>query len=722
MSERTGPNLPLHPEHFADLRRSGVGEETIAVAGIRSLGPAEQRRYLSPRIAEKIQHCYIIPYPDSEGFYRVKLFPPIPDGDGQHIRYYQPAGTAPRLYFPPRARASLADPTVELVLTEGEKKALKADQEGLACAALGGLWSWLLNGAPLPDLDRVDWCERRVLLAPDSDVWTRPDLLKAVYALGRELEARGASTVVVKLPAGPSGSKVGLDDYLCVQAIADLERLPTLGLKHPVFLKANDWWKTWSKRKAGAGSVSGQENGDQGRPILLSDLAPWPDPVYGAELFAEIERVLQRFIVLPEGAAPAVALWVVHAHAHEASDVSPFLALTSPVRRCGKTRLIEIVSALVPRVLLASNISPAALFRAVEKYRPTLLIDEAETFVVLSDELKGLLNAGHTRQTACAIRTVGDEHKARAFSTWCPKALALIGKLPETLEDRAIVIRMRRRAPGETVERWRERRLAELRPLARRAARWVADHLDELRAADPTVPEELDDRAADNWRPLLAIADLAGGHWPAKAREAARRLSAGEQRADSSLGVQLLADLRVIFTDRFTDRMPSAVLCDALANLPDRPWGEYGKRGKPISQRQVSLLLAPFGITPKTIRVGDSTPRGYELAQFDDTFSRYLPADPQHLQHPNGSEPLRCDTHPQQPLSVAVQKSSPIPHQYELVADVADQGPGAPKPCYACHRSRFWRSRFGGIVCGTCHPPTDPALVAGWLGMEPEER
>ncbi|MFQ5831026.1 MAG: hypothetical protein ACE5JD_18035, partial [Candidatus Methylomirabilia bacterium] len=181
-------SLPLHSEHLADLReRSGLGDETIRTAGIRSLAPGEWPRKLSQRLTAKVRSCYLIPYPEAEGFYRVKLFPAIADGGGHTIRYYQPAGTAPRLYLPPHARAALADPTVTLLITEGEKKALKADQEGLACAALGGLWSWLLDGQPLPDLDRVDWCEREVLLAPDSDVWVRPDLLQAIYAFGKEL-------------------------------------------------------------------------------------------------------------------------------------------------------------------------------------------------------------------------------------------------------------------------------------------------------------------------------------------------------------------------------------------------------------------------------------------------------------------------------------------------------------------------------------------------------
>src|SRR5437879_3563 len=285
----------------------------------------------------------------------------------------------------------------------------------------------------------------------------------------------------------------------------------------------------------------------QGQAVALADPEPWREPVDGAALLAELVRTFARFVALPEGAATAIALWILHAHAHTAAQVSPLLALTSPEKKCGKTTTLTLLGALVPRSLIASSISPAALFRVVERYRPALLVDEADTVFRDNDELRTLMNASHHRAAAVAVRTVGEAFEARTFSTWCPKAVALIGALPGTLEDRAILLRLRRRRPDEPAERLRLDRLAELEPLRRQAWRWAQERLDALRAADPLLPAALGDRAQDNWRPLVAIADLAGGPWPERARRAATLLSGGESEGDQAPAVQLLADVRDLF-------------------------------------------------------------------------------------------------------------------------------------------------------------------------------
>jgi len=406
----------------------------------------------------------------------------------------------------------------------------------------------------------------------------------------------------------------------------------------------------------------------QGQSIILSDPDPWPEPVGGTQLLEDLERALTRHLVLPEGASTAIALWTVNAHAHEASEIAPYLGVTSPVKRCGKTTLFQVLSVLVPRPLFTSNITPAAVFRSVEAFEPTLLIDEADTFLALSDEMRGILNAGHSRVTAYVVRTVGDEHEPRRFSTWCPKAIGLIGKLPSTLEDRSIEIRMRRRAKTEQVERFREKKLVALKPLGRRAARWATDNLAELRAADPEVPEELDDRAADNWRPLIAIADLAGGEWPKRARDAARLLSGGERRADTSAGIQLLAAIRDVFESSQRDRLPSSKIAEQLTEREDRPWAAW-KQGRPITAHQIAQILKPFEIGPKGIRVGAKTLRGYERAQFEDAFERYLPSNPQQPQHPNNDDTLDSDSNPLHREHVAI-------HELGLTAD-GDEGVAA---------------------------------------------
>jgi putative DNA primase/helicase len=188
------------------------------------------------------------------------------------------------------------------------------------------------------------------------------------------------------------------------------------------------------------------------RALDWSEPEPWPEPVDGAELFDELAATFRRFLVLQPGCDTTLALWVLHAHAFEASFITPRLAIASPEMRCGKSTVLKIVRALAPRPLLASNVTAAALFRTIELVRPTLLVDEADTFLPDNEELRGVLNSGHDR-TGEVIRVVGDDHEPRRFSTWAPVAMAAIGKLPGTLADRSVAIPMQRKAAGERVER-----------------------------------------------------------------------------------------------------------------------------------------------------------------------------------------------------------------------------------------------------------------------------
>jgi hypothetical protein len=374
-----------------------------------------------------------------------------------------------------------------------------------------------------------------------------------------------------------------------------------------------------------------------GRTLTLADAEPWSDPVDGPSLMDELVETVRRFVVLPDGGDTLIALWTVHTHAHAASRVSPILAICSPEKRCGKTTTLTLVMALVNRALPASNITSAALFRAVEKFQPTLLIDEADTFLREKEELRGIINSGHSRSTAVVIRTVGDDHEPRTFSTWAPKAIALIGDLPGTIEDRSVVLTLRRRRPDEQVEELRLDRLESLAPLRSRIARWAVDHHDQLHHADPEVPGELHDRARDNWRPLLAIADAVGGPWPERARAAARTVGGNADDGDAP-AVLLLIDLHGLFAERGVDRLPSAEIAEALAGMEDRPWPEW-RRGHPITVRQLARLLRPFDINPKQMRIGPEKVRGYELVDMEDAFSRYLPTGPvQSVQPSNDAE------------------------------------------------------------------------------------
>jgi len=244
-------------------------------------------------------------------------------------------------------------------------------------------------------------------------------------------------------------------------------------------------------------------------------------------------------------------------------------------------------------------VTSAAVFRAIEKWQPTLIVDEADTFLRDNDELRGVLNSGHHRKTASVIRTAGDRREPRRFKTWAPKAIALIGRLSPTLESRAIHIELRRMAIGEQVQPLRGDRLEHLGPLRRMAWRWARDNNRPLDEAEPTMPASLRGRAADNWRHMIAIADAAGRDWPQKARNAAELLTVG--RSERSIGIMLLEDLRILFEER-GDRLLTAQILEALRAMEHRPWSEL-RPGKPISEYKLAELLEPFEVKPTRLRI-----------------------------------------------------------------------------------------------------------------------
>ena len=415
----------------------------------------------------------------------------------------------------------------------------------------------------------------------------------------------------------------------------------------------------------------GKADAGKGRIVAFEDVEPWPDPVDGAGLLDEIAGIFRRYVVLPNGGADTLALWVAFTYALDAFDVAPLLVVTSPTLQCGKTTTLEIASALVRRPLPVSNITTAAAFRAMETYTPTLIADEVDTYLKENVELAGILNSGHTRATAMVLRVEGDSHELRPFSTWGPKMVACIGRLPfPTLADRSIILNLRRRAPGEPVDRMRRSRLPEdLAPVRQRIVRWVADILPELKEAEPAPPPGLSDRGEDNWRPLLAIADAAGGRWPKLARQIAQLLSGG--RDDEPMaGILLLADIRSLFGT--CKVVATDALLAGLLKLEERPWPAWN-RGKPMTARHLAGLLRSFGIRSGTVRVGDATPKGYTLSDFSDSFARYL-SDSESATAPqvNADEQLSLNWHPPHDRSVADEEQGLSTDEEKVVADVAD--------------------------------------------------
>jgi hypothetical protein len=345
-------------------------------------------------------------------------------------------------------------------------------------------------------------------------------------------------------------------------------------------------------------------------------------------------------VVLPAHAAETLALWILHTHAFQLRDVSTYIGIESPEKRCGKTTLLSVLSKLVNRPVPAANISSPAFFRVIEETQPTLLIDEADTFLQNNDELRGILNAGYTRDTAYVMRVAnqstplassspeaGEQSTPRStlarYSCWCPKVLAAIGRLTDTLADRCIVIRMQRKTSWEECQRLRSLDAAGLRE---KCAHFVRENAQGIVAAQPQIPDSLNDRAADIWEPLLALADLAGGDWPQAARKAAVSLTATSQE-HNPIG-SLLFDLFCIFVSNEVpdkgDRLFTRTILEKLNWKTDRPWGEM-RKGKQVNDLWLARQLRPYGIRPRGIWISGIQGKGYVWEDFEEAFRRYVP-------------------------------------------------------------------------------------------------
>lgn len=359
----------------------------------------------------------------------------------------------------------------------------------------------------------------------------------------------------------------------------------------------------------------------------FADIEPWHEPINPAQLLDDIAQTIQRFIVLDKHQAQAAALWVAACWFADVIQCAPIALINAPERACGKTQLLTLLAKLAPRTAQASGISPSVLFRMVEAYQPTLFIDEIETVLKDNEELRGLINAGHTRDSAYVWRSVakGDDFEPKRFNVWGMKAIAGINavNLAETVTSRAIVIQLRRKRPDERVERLRHAETDLFKSIASKLARFADDYKQQVKDKRPYIPEALGDREQDNWEPLIQVASVAGGHWSEIVKKIALELSSVIQVPVSNAN-ELLADIQEIFESKLIVKITTTNLINALCEDPEKSWATYN-RGKQLSPRQLSNKLKDYGITSKTIRIDAyETAKGYEALQFKDVFSRYL--------------------------------------------------------------------------------------------------
>ncbi|MDP3280799.1 MAG: DUF3631 domain-containing protein [Nitrosomonas sp.] len=371
------------------------------------------------------------------------------------------------------------------------------------------------------------------------------------------------------------------------------------------------------------------------------NVEPWEYPVNPDELLSDISATVHRFIVCNKETADAVALWASMTWFMDVVQIAPLAIITAPEKRCGKTQLLTILGKLSYRPLSASSISPASLYRCIEAWNPTLLLDETDAFMKENEELRGVINSGHSRDNAYVIRTVGDDFTPKRFSTWGAKALSGIGNLSDTLMDRAIILELRRKLSHESVDRLRHVGPDLFLTLTRKLARFADDYREQVRQARPVLPDALNDRAQDNWEPLLAIAGCAGSEWLHRANQVALKLSASDK--STSISNELLADIQEIFETKRTNKISTADLINALTEDTEKRWATYN-RGKPLSPKQLANKLKDYGIHSKNIRIGYETPKGYELEHFKDAFDRYLsphsPISIRHTPQPNNRNDL----------------------------------------------------------------------------------
>ncbi|MEV5277506.1 DUF3631 domain-containing protein [Streptomyces sp. NPDC052811] len=369
-------------------------------------------------------------------------------------------------------------------------------------------------------------------------------------------------------------------------------------------------------------------------PPALPDDPSVPDPLSeGEQALSDLRAQLRRYVVLPsEDALTAVTLWVAATHLQTAWQHAPRLAVVGPAKRCGKSRLLDVVTETVHDPLITINATAAAVFRSITDNPPTLLVDEADTLfgsakvAEKNEEMRGLLNAGHQRNRP-TLRVSGPNHEVTKFPTFAMAALAGIGDLPDTIMDRSVVIRMRRRRPGEKVAEFRTvRDTPSLHALRDRLVAWLTPL--HATAMDLTPPMPVEDRAADTWQPLIAVADLAGGRWPAAARSACLAMTKHEAEQDqdnSSLSIRLLGDIRRAFT---AEGNPSALrtsrLLDVLNQDDESPWPGYTEKG--LTPRGLQILLKDYTISAANRRFpGNVQARGFTRLQFADAWARYCP-------------------------------------------------------------------------------------------------
>jgi len=712
--------LSLNEADLALFARFGIGGDVLREAGVRRVSDAEAREQLNSSHRGDLAGI-MFPYVDPTSGHvvtaRVRRDHPEVDQAGKPLaKYLAATGDQPHVYFGPGAGPLLADTAAPVVIIESEKAALtlvaaaRRAQRPLLVIALGGCWGWRTQragkatdaaGARVnqpgvqPDLGRVVWADRDVVILFDANAATNPKVRQAGRGLADDLQARGARVLIGTVPAepgvnGPDDHRLAHDDAALLALIdnavpvqpatvdkllddcelltlpagvdaanleprlrrlrdalhgADAIRRAAVRSKLMAVMKAAKVPGAAALVDAaiGAADADTPSSTPASSATFLHDAEPWPEPVDDlAGVLDALVALFERYVVLPAHGAYAIALWAAHTFLVDWLPLTPILNLASPVKQSGKTRTFEILGRVVQRPLAVASATQATLFRLMDQYQPTLLADEADAW--LGDDangLRGAINAGWKRTNSLFPRCDPQTFEVQFFDVFGCKALAGIanGKhaLPDTILDRSIVLTLRRRAKHEHVDRLRDDVLeTEAEPIRRKLRRWAADAGADVVCRDPAYLEPLSDRGNDNWRSLRQIALAAGGSWPERADVAAVALSSGEAVADDGdVSVLLLRDIQEILDDHHEAAIFTADLITKLTTLDERPWATW-RKGEKLNPWGLSKLLKPFGIrSAGTVRSGASTAKGYWKSDFLDAIGRYTPSEPSQPSQPN---------------------------------------------------------------------------------------
>lgn len=482
-------------------------------------------------------------------------------------------------------------------LTEGEKDADAGGAVGLPCTTSGGVNSWRDDHAGL-------LIGKRVVIVADSDDPGRLHAAKVAQSIWAAKEAAG-----IFRAAQDDGGETGIK-IIEIPGHKDLSAALEAGIPANVIL------------------------------AMIEEAREWK-PEAGADVLDEVYYFIRKYVIFGEAEARACALWVAHTYAFKAAEYTPYLSIESPEKRSGKSRLLDVLEMLVREPWKSDHATPAAAVRKVDSLQPTLLLDEVDTIFggdgsEYKETMRGMLNGGfHLGGAFSACVGQGANIEYKDFSSFCPKALAGIGQLPDTIRDRSLRIQMQR-APKGTAIKMRIRRVRPgAQKIALKVAAWVATIEKKLIDADPPVPESLDDRQMDFCEPLLAIADAAGGSWPKIARDSLTDMCARAEKSEDSIGVELLKDIRTLFDAEDDEglfrepreRIPSADMAKELGEMEGRPWAEW-RKGAPLTASTLARLLKRYGIGPLTTRFEDGKrSKGYHREQFVDSWSRYCPVN-----------------------------------------------------------------------------------------------